>query len=156
MKFKPVTFVIPLALLAAALLAWNYVDYRRQQRVDAGHFTDQYETVMQALRNDIQAVDRRMAQNGLYNRAPISEESAPPVVATSSATGTAGQVEADAVLQGISWNSNMPLAMINNRLYKAGDKVGDNTIVTILPYGLILRDAAGVEKEIRLVKEKQP
>lgn len=154
MKFKPVTFAIPLILLAAALLAWNYMNHRRQQRVEAGHLTDQYETVMQALRGDIQAVERRMEQNAQYNRTSVAEEVSS--VVAPAATGTAERVETDIVLQGISWNSELPLAMINNRLYKAGDKIGDSTIITILPQGMILRNAAGEEKEIRLVKEKQP
>ena len=153
MKFKPVTFAIPLVLLAAALLAWNYMNHRRQQRVEAGHFADQYEAVIQALRSDIQAVDRRMEQNAQYNRTSVAEEVASVALAT---TGTAARVEADIVLQGISWNSDLPLALVNNRLYKAGDPIGSSTVIAVLPHGMILRNATGVEKEIRLEKEKQP
>jgi hypothetical protein len=154
MKIHSKTVIVTAVLLAAAVLVWRYNNSRRQQRIEAGLFTGQYETVIRKLRDGIRMVDRRMTQNGQYDPTLFT---APAVVHEETfASGTAEKGEASIVLQGISWNSDMPLAMINNRLYKTGDQIGTSTIVRIMPYGLILRSAVGTESEIRLVKEKTP
>jgi len=154
MKIHARTVIVTAVLLAVAVLAWRYANSRRQQRIEAGLFTRQYETVIRNLREGVQMVDRRMTQNGQYDPTLFTAPAVMPE--ESSASGTAENGDVPIVLQGISWNNDMPLAMINNRLYKSGDQIGASTIVRIMPYGLILRSAVGVESEIRLVKEKAP
>jgi hypothetical protein len=152
MRIHARTLLTLAGCLAVLLLAMRYVNYRRQQRVETGKFAAHYETSVQKLRAETIALSRKLAQNGTYDPALIVAPVEPVIPVTKpGAAGANGEI----TLQGVSWSTEMPLALINDKLYKTGDRVAGGTIVKILPYSVILQTAAGAEKEIQLVKEKK-
>jgi hypothetical protein len=134
--------------LAVALIAARAVNYRRQRQVESGQFSGQYEAAIRQMQGSRIDLENKIKPGEKYIPPPVVSE------APAESAGSAGL--GDITLQGISWNEEMPLALINDRLYKTGDRVAGGTIEKILPYGIILRGTSGTEQEIRLVKEKSP
>ena len=56
-------------------------------------------------------------------------------------------------LRGIYWSATMPLAEINNRLCKPGEKIAGFTLKEIQPYQVILLDPEGGTNTISIVKD---
>ncbi|GEM_PF-2329749 len=153
MKIHARTLLILVGCLALLLLAVRYVNYRRQQRVETGQFASYYDSSIQSLRAETVALSRKLAQNGAYDPALIMAPVEPVVPVVPQAD--AGKADENITLQGILWSTHMPLAMINDKLYKTGDRVAGGTIEKILPVSIILRNVEGVAKEIKFVKEKR-
>lgn len=152
MKSRAWVVLVVAGSLAAALTAARGFNYSRQQRIESGRFAAQYEGSLQQLQGARIALANKRQPIGKYISPAVVAE---PVVAEPVAAPAADEGES-AVLQGISWSSAMPLAMINNRLYKAGDKIGSSLIQEISPQLVVLMNADGVRREITLIREKKP
>jgi len=153
MKIHARTLLILAGCLALLLLAVHYVNYRRQQRVETGKFAAHYDVSIQALRAETVALSRKLAQNGTYDPTLIVTPVEPQISVETQLD--IGQTDENITLQGISWSANMPLALINDKLYKTGARVAGGTLEKILPYSIIVRNAEGVAREVRLVKEQK-
>ncbi len=152
MKSRAWVVLVVAGGLAATLTAARGLNYRRQQRIESGRFAAQYEAGLQQLQGARIALANKRQPLGKYISPEVAAE---PVVAPAGVAPAADEGES-AILQGISWNSEMPLAMINNRLYKAGDKIGRSSIQEIFPQFIVLMNADGVRREITLIREKKP
>lgn len=135
-------------LLLAGLLVSRAV--RRQNNVKSAQFAQPFTQAVQQLREKVNSIQKKMKRN----------ESMIPTVglAASPATGTAQQVAEKnhpLILQGIAWNEDKLLAMIEGNIIKPGDEIGGCIILEILPKAIILRDADGVQRRISLFKEDQ-
>lgn len=152
MRIHARTLIFLAACAALLVLAVRLVNYRRQHTVDTGAFALSYETAVQKLRAQTVALSRKMAQNGAYDPALIAVPELPPVDKPAAAVPSVERL----VLQGVSWSIEMPLALINDKLYKTGDRLGGFTIETILPYSVIVRNADGAATEIKVAEKKKP
>ena len=148
MRIHAKTLLAVVAVAAFVLLAVRYVNYRRHEKVETGKFALYYDNAIQALRAKTIALSRKLAQNGTYDPSLIVA----PVEPVMTDIPPAGDGR-DVTLQGISWNPDMPLVFIDDRVYKAGDRISCGIIEKVQPNSILVSDAAGAIKEIPLVKE---
>ena len=137
-------------LVLAGLIIFH--DVRRQNLVKSRQFAEQYERVIEKLHGNMDSMQKKMRRNGVATSViiEVSREPAPapgPKVVEKTRSF---------VLQGISWSADRPLVMIDDKLYKAGDRIGGYTIQQISPQDIILRDAGGAQQKISLMKEVRP
>ena len=117
--------------------------------------TEQYGIFIQQLHRNVDSVQKKMERNKIVT---------PAIVPAVSRDPGSGQEPVPAimdkdrmfVLQGISWSEDNPLVMIDNKLYKSGDRIGGYTIQQIFSQTVILKDADGVRREIKFIKEARP
>jgi type II secretory pathway component PulC len=125
-------------------------EMKRQNLVNSTRFTEQYAGVVRQLSENIHSVQKKMDRNDTGTVAAVD------IRLETAADPSPGENERKITLQGISWNTEKPLVIIENRTYKIGDTVGGCTIQEIFPQTIILKNADGVQKEITLTREKQP
>jgi hypothetical protein len=139
------------AVLAALLLAggvlWTEVRHRRQYAAEDGRFSRAYHSTMKELRSVTASVNERFSGNGgIFIEAkniPASGAKEP-------------EKPAPAILQGISWQADIPVALINGKVYQTGDQIGDCTLEEIKINTIRLRDADGKVTEMKLMEDIAP
>jgi len=155
------TLLHPLAVAVSAaalllLLAGLYIfkEARRQSAAGNVRFTEQYAGVIRQINGDLDSVQKKMKGNVIVVPALVAEVSSEPAAVQPPVTQV---VEKDRiiVLQGISWNEDRPLVIIEDRIYKTGDRIGRFTVQKISPQSITLRDADGVLQEIALIREER-
>jgi hypothetical protein len=140
---------IVLLLLAGFI---GFQEMHRQNLVNSTRFTEQYAGVVRQLSENIHSVQKRMERNKAGAVAAVVVDNSPETAADPSP----GENERKITIQGISWSTERPLVIIENRTYAIGDSVAGYTIQEIFPQTIILKNADGVQKEITLVREQQP
>jgi hypothetical protein len=141
-------FVIAVLLLTGAGL-WNELVCLRPDGENRD-FTVAYQTSVQNLRQSMGSVQKCFLKN-----LPTVIE-IPRTRSLSSATTQPADPAASLILQGISWQEELPLAMINDQIYRTGEKIGEYELTDILPDRVRLREASGALKELKLLKEMLP
>lgn len=140
--------VIAVFLLTGAGL-WNEL-VRLRHAGEGGNFTEVYRTSVQNLRQAMGSVHKCF----LKNHPTVIE--IPQTRSRSSAPTETADSAAPLLLQGISWQQEMPLAMINDQIYRKGQQIGEYELADILPDRVRLREASGNVKELKLLKEISP
>ena len=128
---------------------------RRQNAEKNTWGTEQYGIFIQQLHRNVDSVQKKMERNKVVTPAIVPAVSRDPVYGQEPVPAIMDK-DRMFVLQGISWSEDNPLVMIDNKLYKSGDRIGGYTIQQILSQTVILKDADGVRREIKFIKEARP
>jgi hypothetical protein len=155
------------AVFAAVLLLAGLIVSQQLQKQSAAkraRFTEQYTLAMQQLNAKIDSVRKKMKRNEVLLPDLTSEAAKPEPLLVPLAEAVpeplpgppAVKKEPVFKLQGISWNQDSPLVLIDDRVYKTGDRINGFVVVQILQQEIILKDANGVLHKITLIKEVKP
>lgn len=145
-------FTVLSGLLLAGVILWRVEVRHRQYSKTNGQFEQNYRMSVNALRLAQDAVRVCLRNNGtglteIKNPAPpaaVKEQSVRPAEIP--------PVPQPVMLQGVSWAQAKPVAMVNGKVYQAGDRIGDCTLEEIHTRSIIMRDAAGKDIEIKLME----
>jgi hypothetical protein len=143
--------VIAIFLLLAGGFLWNISLRRTRYARGNEQFVLQYREKMTALQTETDAVEKRFA----HNRAELPEITSRPEPETE-AVAVRRPVPVSIRLQGISWQKDRPIAMINEKVYQAGAQIGDCTLEEIKIDAVRLRDSTGTVIEIKLMEDQTP
>lgn len=138
-------------VLTTALMTLFFLRGRQLQcALATGQFQTEYLHALNQLHEQIQTVRHQFVAN-VPCEMPRAVECQKPTVATQPPPET----HAALILSGIYLNRDVPLAQINGRLFKPGDRIGRFTIKKIDPYRAILENPAGEQKTLRLINQTQ-
>lgn len=146
-------FTVLSGLLLAGVILWRAEIRHRQYSETNGHFEQKYRMPVNALRLAQDAVNACFRNNG--TGLTEVKNPAPPVIVKEHSTQPAEVTQAapqPIMLQGISWAQEKPVAMVNGKVYQAGDRIGDCTLEEIRTRSILIRDAGGKDIEIKLME----
>jgi hypothetical protein len=157
MKIPSRTTMLLSAVLAGILLAgailWRAESRHQQYSEKDGRFEQKYRLTVNALRLAQDSVKDRFRNNC----SSLKEVKNPvPVPVAVKETGVQQQVapaSAPIILQGISWAEERPVAMINGKVYLAGDQIDNFTVNEIRSHSILLSAPDGTKTEIKLIED---
>lgn len=140
-------------LAVAVGVIWYSTSVLKQLATRNELIEQNYVSAALSLRTATEDVRHRMEEN----RA-IVLGAEPPRVIEPNTTGSPPARPLDAspaplLLQGISWNPDKPLALINHRVFQTGDRAGSYTIKEIRPRSIVAATDSGTEIEFKLAEE---
>ena len=135
------------ALLLAAALIFQYINRNMQKDVETGAFEKQFTLAINSLNQAVTSVQRQIAGNTPGADQQVKTEPVQkPVINTV-------VDEREIVLQGISWTADVPIALVDGRIYQVGDVIGKFTLVRITTDTVFLEDKNGESKQIQLMED---
>jgi len=157
---KPSTQALKWSALATALLIVlvRLLTVQRSQKLlsslRSGRFEARYTSAIDELQTQTRAVRDKLRANMPGDLEILPEELLRALQPAHLTDETPGELAIENVtLRGIYWSETMPLAEINNRLCKSGDKIAGFTVEKIEPYQIILSDANGTNHTVTIIKE---
>jgi len=143
------------ALLVVLLLLLGVHRSRRlQTSLESGRFEARYTAAIDALQTQTRSLREKLRANSPGNLEILSEELLRPAKTASVHLENQGKPTLENIkLRGIYWSSSMPLAEINDRLCKTGEKIAGFTLEEIQPYQIILSDSEGGKQTVSLIKD---
>jgi hypothetical protein len=135
-------------LLIVAVLIFQKMNRSMQQDVETGAFEKQYASAIQSLDDAIHSAQHKIEGNAAGSVQPdqLKPIQKKPVIATVTN-------DLEIKLQGISWNSEVPVAMVNGKIYRVGEVIGEFTLVRITADTLFLENGQGESKKIQLAED---
>jgi hypothetical protein len=151
MRMPSRTVLILLASVIILLLATvsflYYANWRMQRDVETGEFEQQYAEVIDQLNSSMGEIQSKLSRTGhdvaVLNLTKRSQN----------ATRTGGNTTSGIILQGIFWQKEAPLSMINDRIYEVGEQIGGWTLKEITPDSILLEGGNGKTQTIRLMED---
>lgn len=143
MKDKKLILLIGLSVLAIFSVIYGIVMPSKARRGSASGPLPIEKGVATTSSKDIAPIERqaKKSQFGSWGRNPFVPE------------GTTMQAAARLFLNGIVWDEKSPQAIINDRIVRVGDSVGDRQVVAIGQTSVILKEG-DQELELRLGQGK--
>lgn len=136
-----------IGLLLASVLIFQHLNQRLQENVETGEFKKRYTSTIDKLHESMRSIRDKFGQDNEGAPPPAALSHLPEILITDP------NAIADITLQGISWNEQMPLAMINGKIYRTGEKAGGFIIKKIMPDVVLLEYGNEKEMEIRLMED---
>lgn len=139
-------------LVAAALLIARQQNRRQNTPLRSGSFKNYYTSAIDSLHEQTQTVRDKLHANMPGNLEILPEALLRKREAAESEK-PGEPVLGDITLRGIYWSDTLPLAEINDKLCKPGDKIAGFTLKEIQPYQILLLDAEGATNIVSLIKD---
>lgn len=149
-----ILLLLLLSVLALLLQSRRYDEL--QSAIKSGQFETHYTAAIDTLRTRIDEVSRKLDSGIPTNLHLLSEdqpEALPPEENEDEDPDTPhfGTI----TLNGIYMNSTMPLAEINGRICRPGDRIAGYTLEEIQPYQVILSDIDGTRITNSLIHDAE-
>jgi hypothetical protein len=144
---KPVVVVAGglLAALLGTALVFYHINRQLEEDVASGKFREQYAKVINDLYEAIETAELKQNSD---SPSPIRLQTPNRSRNTGIRSGT--RLSGNLILQGIFWDQNLPLTMINDQICQEGDQIGAYTLQKIHPDRIVLTNLSGETKEIQL------
>ena len=143
-----------LLLIVLALWLAGQRSRRLQSSIESGRFETSYTSAIDTLQTRIRALRDKLNAGMPGDLEFLSEKLLRTIKQDDEDAKTPGKPSLDRItLRGIYWSEALPLAEINNRLFKIGDEVEGFTLEEIQPYQIILSDPEGNSNTVSIIKD---